>query len=96
MWKSEENIRNTYLFSCIFTKKILLGLQTTFFDGFNMLMSFLAGNDAERYRNYFKKSVLDPKHAKFDQNLSFRHVRAVGGIMGYSRSVNFKSKTYKI
>ena len=47
-------------------------------------------NDAERSRNYFKKSVLDPKHVKFDQNPSFGHVRAVGGIMGYSGSVNFK------
>ena len=47
-------------------------------------------NDAERFRNYFKKSVLDPKHAKIDQNPSFGHVRAVGGIMGYSGSVNFK------
>ena len=33
---------------------------------------------------------LDPEHAKFDQNPSFGHVRAVGGIMGYSGSVNFK------
>ena len=59
-----------------------------FFDGFDVLMSFLAEYDAERSRNYFKKSVLDPKHAKFDQNPSFGHVRAVGGIMGYSGSVN--------
>ena len=47
-------------------------------------------NDAERFGNYFKKSVLDPEHSKFDQNPSFGHVRAVGGIMGYSGSVNFK------
>ena len=68
----------------------MFGLQTAFFDDFNVLMSSLAENDAERSRNYFKKSALDPKHAKFDKNPSFGHVRAVGGIMGYSRSVNFK------
>ena len=33
---------------------------------------------------------MDPKHAKFDKNPSFGHVRAVGGIMGYSGSVNFR------
>ena len=43
MWKSEENIRKTYLFfKCIFTKNVIFGLQTTFFYGFNVLMSFLA------------------------------------------------------
>ena len=47
-------------------------------------------NDAERSRNYFNKSALDPKHAKFDQNPSFGHVPAVGGIMGFSGSVNLK------
>ena len=79
-----------HFFLMIFTKNDIFGLHTTFFAGFNVLMSFLAENDAERSRNYFKKSVLDPKHAKFDQNPSFGHVRAVGGIMGYSGSVNFK------
>ena len=29
-------------------------------------------------------------HVKFDHNPSFGHVRAVGGIIGYSGSVNFK------
>ena len=38
---------------------VILGLQTSFFDGFDVLMSFLAENDAERFRNYFKKLVLD-------------------------------------
>ena len=47
-------------------------------------------DDAERFRNYFKKSILNPKHAKFDPNPSFGHVRVVGGIMGYSGSVNLK------
>ena len=73
-----------------YEKHVMFGLQTMFFDGFNVLISFLAENDAERSRNYFKKSAVDLKHAKFDQNPSFGHVRAVGGIMGYSGSVNFK------
>ena len=47
-------------------------------------------NYAERSRNYFKNLILNPKHAKFDQNPSFGHVRAVGGIMRYSGSVSFK------
>ena len=85
--KHKENIPFLHQF---LRKNVLFGLQTTFFDGFSVLMSFLAENDAERFRNYFKKLVLDPKNAKFDQNPSFGHVRAVGGIMGYSGSVNLK------
>ena len=44
MWKSEENIRNTYLFfkMHVYAKKSIFGLQTMSFDGFNVLMSFLA------------------------------------------------------
>ena len=85
-----ENIRNTYLFvNAFLLKNVIFSLQTTFFDGFNMLMSFLAENDTERSRNYFKKSILNPKHTKFNQNPSFGHVRAVGGIIGYNGSVNF-------
>ena len=53
----------------------MFGLQTAFLI-VNVLMSFLAENDAERFRNYFKKSVLDPKHAKLYQHPSFGHVRA--------------------
>ena len=30
------------LFKCNFTKKLFFGLQTTFFDGFNVLLNFLA------------------------------------------------------
>ena len=59
---------NIPILKCIFTKNVIFGLQTTFFDGFNVIMSFLAENDAERSRNYFKKKVLDPKCAKLDQN----------------------------
>ena len=29
-------------FKCFFTKNVIVGLQTVFFDGFNVLMSFLA------------------------------------------------------
>ena len=32
----------TYSFKYIFTKNVIFGLQTTFFDGFDVLMSFLA------------------------------------------------------
>ena len=38
-----ETLReNIPYFKCIFTKKGNFVLQTTFFDGFNVLMSFLA------------------------------------------------------
>ena len=50
--KSQFGIRNVEIggthkenipfFICIFMKNIIFGLQTTFFDGFNVLMSFLA------------------------------------------------------
>ena len=35
----QENIP---FFKCVFMKNYVFGLQTTFFDGFNVLMSFLA------------------------------------------------------
>ena len=79
---------NIPIFKYFFRKNFMFGLQTTFFDSFNVLVSFLAENDAERSRNYFNKSTLNPKHTKFDQNPG--DVRAVGGIMGYSGSVNLK------
>ena len=60
-----ETLReNTPIFKCIFTKNVIFCLQTTFFDGFNVLMSFLAENDAERFRNFFNNLILKPKHAK--------------------------------
>ena len=37
-----ETLRENILFKCIFMKNNIFGLQTTFFDGFNVLMSFLA------------------------------------------------------
>ena len=48
-------------------KNVVFGLQTTFFYSFNVLLSFLAENDAERFRNFVNKSVLDPKRAKLNQ-----------------------------
>ena len=44
-------------FRCIFTKKYDFSLQTAFFYGFNVFMSFLVENDAERFRNYFKNQI---------------------------------------
>ena len=32
----------TYFFNAFFLKKMIFGLQTTFIDGFNVIMSFLA------------------------------------------------------
>ena len=63
--KHKENI----FFNAFLRKNIFVGLQTAFFDGFNELLSFLVENDAERFRNYFKKHILNPKHLKFDPNV---------------------------
>ena len=41
-------------------------------------MSFSTQSHAESFRNFIKKSVLDPKHAKLNQNSDFGHVRTVG------------------
>ena len=38
-------------------------------------MSFSSKNDAESSRNFIKNLVLDPKHAKLNQNSDFGHVR---------------------
>ena len=91
MWKPEENTRKTYFFLNAFLwKNDILVSRQRFLMVLTCSWVSWPKNDAERSRNYFKKSVLDPKHAKFDKNPSFGHVRAVGGIMGYSGSVNFK------
>ena len=42
-------------------------------------LSFSNKNDAESFRNFIKNQILNPKHAKFNQNSSFGHLRAVGG-----------------
>ena len=39
-----ETLRKNIFFQMHFYEKCDLGLQTTFFDGFNMLLSFLAEN----------------------------------------------------
>ena len=101
LWKSQFWIRNVEIggkhkenipfFKCMFMKNMLFSASR---QRFLMVLpcSWVSWpkNDAERFRNYFKNAALDPKHAKFDQNPSFGHVRAVGGIMGYSGSVNYK------
>ena len=62
-----ETLRENIPFLNAFLRKnVIFVLQTTFFDGFNVLMSFLAENDAERFRNYLKQLVWDPKCAKLD------------------------------
>ena len=43
------------------------------------MFSFPNKSHAESSRNFVKKQFFDPKRAKFDQNSSFGHVRAVGG-----------------
>ena len=40
-----------------------------------MFLSFSNKNHAESFRNFIKKTFLDPKRAKLDQNSDFRHVR---------------------
>ena len=37
-------------------------------------------NHAERFRNYLKSSILDPKHAKLNQNSDFGHVRTYSSL----------------
>ena len=54
-----------------FYENVIFGLQTAFLDGFNVLMSFLAENDAEWSRNFFKKQILNPTHAKMNQHFDF-------------------------
>ena len=42
-------------------------------------LSFSTQNHAESFGNYINKSVLDPKRAKFHQQLEFGHVRTCQG-----------------
>ena len=44
----EEHKENTPFLNAFLCKNVIIGLQTTFFDGFNVLMSFLAEEDTER------------------------------------------------
>ena len=46
--RRETSQEHIVILKYIFTKKMFFGLQTAFFDGFNVLMSFLAQNDTER------------------------------------------------
>ena len=46
---------NTYL-----QTNDVFGLSTAFFDGFNVLLSFLAENDTERLWNHLRKQVWEP------------------------------------
>ena len=55
------------LFKYIFTKNNVFGIQT-FFNGFNMFLSFLAENDTERSWNHLKKQVLEPQDAVMVKN----------------------------
>ena len=67
-----ETLRENIPFSNTFLRKnVIFGIQTAFFDGFNVLMSFLAENDTKRSRNVFKNPTLNPKHAKLNQNSYF-------------------------
>ena len=50
-------------FNPLLCKIVVFGLQTTFFDSFNVFFNFLAENNAERSRNYLKKQVLEPECA---------------------------------
>ena len=63
---SQESIpfSNTFLRKCHFLHPDIFFLMV-------LMCSWVSWpkNDAERSRNYFKKSVLDPKHVKFDKTL---------------------------
>ena len=47
----EKIMKNALLFYAFLRKNAVFGLQTTFFDGFNVLLSFLA---EKRYRTILK------------------------------------------
>ena len=72
--------RKTHLCSNAFLRKNnAFGLQTTFFDGFNVFMSFLAEKWYRTNTNLPQKQISNPKRAKLDQNSDFGHVRTCQG-----------------
>ena len=70
----ETSQENKPFLNVFLRRNVSFGLQTTFFDGFNVLMSFLAENDAERSRSFFKKQFLNPKHVKLFQLSYFQTI----------------------
>ena len=87
---SQENI----VFNTFLQENNIFGIQTAFSDGFNVLMSFLTENEAERFRNYFKKSALNPKHTELDQNSDFGHVRTYSWLNKLRNTQGKRYETY--
>ena len=62
----------------IFLYFLIFGQTISFFVDKTCFLGFSSQSHAESSRNFVKKPVLNPKHAKFNPNSSFGHVRAVG------------------
>ena len=76
-WRAGKFNNKYFLSNTFFQKVVVFDLQTHLFNGFNLLLSFLAENGTERLWNYLKNSVSDPKRGKFDQRSSFWHLVSV-------------------
>ena len=50
-------------------------INIALFDGKQYFLAPSTQNHAESFGNYINKSVLDPKHAKFEEQLEFGHVQ---------------------
>ena len=79
------------IFQDFFGSRSIFKLDSIFYAKKQCFLSSSMQNHAERSRNYFKKSVWDPKRAKWDQNSDFGHVRTYSWL---HRLRNTQGKTY--